>query len=326
MQNHFRYVIIIMEVILLQKRNNDESLIGKKYGRLTIVGFEKKPAKMRGWNWIVECDCGVKKAVSPSDVKSGKVKSCGCLLRETTSKRMKKFEHSIYDNKRLYGIYNGIKKRCYNQAEQRYKDYGGRGIQMCEEWLDFKKGFDNFVKWSLENGYSEELTIDRINVNGDYCPNNCRWITRSEQNGNTRNTRWVEYKGEHIQLFKLCEQLGVSYDTVHDRIYDKGWSVEKALETPSMQLNSLMKKCKEKGLNYGTVRDRIIRFGWSEEEALNTPSIGRGANVNTYGRKKIETGICAVCGQKFERKSVRQKYCGASCRIESKRKLHKDNI
>lgn len=263
-------------------KNNDTIWIGKRYGRLEVIGFQHKKEQGRGWDWIVRCDCGKEKVVSPNDVKSGKTRSCGCLHDQACKDRATKFRHNVYKNKRLYGIYNGIKKRCYNKNEPRYSDYGARGISMCDEWLSPHDGFDKFVDWALENGYADGLSIDRIDVDGDYSPTNCRWLTLQQQNRNKRETKWVDYRGEHIQLKVLCDRLKIKYDTVHDRIYKRGWSVERAIEEPSQQENSLRSKCIERGLNYGTIRDRITKLGWSEERALNTPSKGRGANKKTY--------------------------------------------
>lgn len=259
--------------------NNSSEWVGKKFGRLTVVSFQHTVPPDRGWLWLCRCDCGNSKLLRPGDVKQGKIKSCGCYHSETSTIRATKFKHLVKDNKRLYSIYNGIKKRCYNKNEPRYKDYGARGIRMCDEWL---MSFDEFVEWSLSNGYSGEMSIERINVDGNYCPENCKWITLKDQAFNKRDTVWVRYKGERIQLIKLCARENVSYDNVHNRIYSLGWSVEKAIETPSQQEGSLRSKCRERGINYETVRSRILKFGWSEEKALNTPSRGRGANRKTY--------------------------------------------
>lgn len=301
----------------MQDKNNDEKWLGKRFERLEIIGFERKKEPLRGWNWIVRCDCGAKKSVCPADVKSGKTRSCGCLHDECIAKRARKFKHGVYDHRRLYGIYNGIKRRCYNKREPRYKDYGQRGIRMCEEWRNVVNGFDNFVEWSLSHGYSEELTIERKDVNGDYGPENCEWVTRRDQAKNKRDTIWVDYKGEHIRLLELCQKEGVTYDTVHDRIFKRGWTVEKAIKSPSERENSLMSKCRERGVNYATVRDRIVKLGWTEEQALSTPTMGRGANLTTYGRK-LEKKICAVCGAEFSPNISKQKYCGPKCHAESK--------
>ena len=190
-----------------------------------------------------------------------------------------RYKHTQKDNLSLWYRWHGIKKRCLCETDARYHQYGGRGIKVCDEWL---KSFDNFAEWALSHGYEEHLTLERIDVNGDYCPENCKWITRQEQAFNKRDTIWVDYMGEHVQLMKLCERLGVSYDTVHNRIRDCGWSVEEAVSTPSQQTDSLRSKCREKGINYETVRSRINQFGWSEERALNTPTLGRGAHRKSY--------------------------------------------
>lgn len=262
--------------------NNDKKWLGTKFKRLTIIGFEKCTPPNRGWKWVVKCDCGNIKSVTPYDVKSGKITSCGCFAIESRRERARKFKHSVADNKRLYSIYNGIKKRCYNKDEPRYKDYGKRGIIMCDEWLNPTNGFDNFVEWSLSNGYNETLTIERKDVNGDYSPTNCEWITLTAQALNKRDTIWVKYKGRRIQLHELCKEKDILYDTVHNRIFALGWDIERAIDTKSQQTDSLRSKCIEKGINYSTVRDRINKFGWSEEDALNIPSMGRGANRKTH--------------------------------------------
>ena len=153
---------------------------------------------------------------------------------------------------------------------------------MSDIWLNRVDGFDNFVEWSLSNNYHENMTIDRIDVNGNYEPTNCRWVSLPEQAANKRDTRWVVYKGERVALKVLCDRLGVCYDTVHNRLFSLNWSIERAIETPSQQSDSLMSKCREMGVSYSTVRDRMYKLGWSEERALNTPSVGRGANGKTY--------------------------------------------
>ena len=256
--------------------NNSIEWIDKRFGRLAVTDFVHAEAPTRGWLWVCKCDCGNIKVLRPSEVKSGKIRSCGCLHDEVCSKKATKFVNRVVDHKRLYSIYNGIKKRCYRPEEPRYKDYGARGIRMADEWLDSTSGFDRFVEWSMVNGYTDEMTIDRIDVDGNYEPANCRWLPLPEQALNKRDTLWVEYKGERVQLLTLCNRFGVSYDTVHNRIYSLGWSVEAAVDTPSQQHDSLMSKCRERGINYGTVLSRIRKFGWSEEDALNTPSLGRG--------------------------------------------------
>ncbi len=190
-----------------------------------------------------------------------------------------RYRHRIDEYRSLWSRWNGIKRRCTNENDERYHQYGGRGIKVCDAWLE---SFDNFADWALAHGYADTLTLERIDVNGDYCPENCKWISLQEQSLNKRGTKWVDYQGEHIQLIVLCDRMGLSYDTVHDRIYKRGWSVEDALTKPSQRTNSLMSKCRERGIKYSIVLDRIHKLGWSEERALNTPSVGRGANSKTY--------------------------------------------
>lgn len=288
-----------------------------------MTGIETGTSAKYSCRWVTRCDCGEVKSVLPGDAKSGKTKSCGCLHNEAARERATKFKNSVRENKRLYGIYNGIKKRCYNKNEPRYKDYGMRGIKMCKEWLDDASGFDSFVEWSVLNGYNDSLTIDRIDVDGDYSPENCRWATMHEQQLNKRETRWVEYNGEKIQLYVLCNNLGISYDTTHDRLYKRGWTLERAISEPSERENSLLSKCKAAGLNYGTVRDRIFKLGWTEEQALSTGTVGRGANATTYSAKEVKK-VCPVCGSEFSTIYKKRKYCSDKCSAASKRKRYKN--
>lgn len=187
--------------------------------------------------------------------------------------------YSKKDNVKLWNSYHSMKKRCLNINCKRYKDYGGRGITICDEWL---VGFDNFAKWAYEHGYEEGLTIERINVDGNYEPLNCKWITKKEQALNTRKTIWITYKGETKQLKKWCEELGLLYDTMNDRIVKRGWPPEKAFNQASQRENSFSQKCKEVGLNSTTVYCRIHDLGWDEEKAFDTKSKGRGANQFSY--------------------------------------------
>lgn len=145
---------------------------------------------------------------------------------------------------RLTAIHSGIKRRCYSPTCKEYKNYGARGITVCKEWLDSErinvswhnnptKGFLNFKKWALENGYAENLSIDRIDCNKGYCPENCRWVTSKEQNNNRRNNINITYKGETKTLQLWCDSLGLNYDRVFQRLTRLHWSVERAFETSS---------------------------------------------------------------------------------------------
>lgn len=133
---------------------------------------------------------------------------------------------------RLYRIWNNMRSRCENNKCPAYKNYGDRGIVVCEEWKTYK----NFESWALHNGYSDDLTLDRIDINGNYCKNNCRWVTMKSQCRNRRTNRYLTYNGEtHLEV-EWAEILGIDKDRISDRLY-RGWSVDKALSTPVKKYN-----------------------------------------------------------------------------------------
>ncbi len=127
----------------------------------------------------------------------------------------------------LYDCWRNIKRRCYNNNTEDYKNYGGRGIEVCEEW---KKDYIPFLEWALENGFEEGLTIDRIDNSGNYEPNNCRWITQKEQLRNRRNTRFIEYNGVTKTISEWADDLGIHRATFNKRV--KRWGIKKAIEEP----------------------------------------------------------------------------------------------
>lgn len=178
---------------------------------------------------------------------------------------------------RLYRIYNHMKSRCYNPNSTQYKWYGERGITICDEWL---RSYDLFEKWAFTHGYRDDLTIDRIDVNKGYSPDNCRWVSKKEQSNNKRNNIVIMYKDKAKTLKQWCEELGRSYKTVWHRIHDLHWSVERALETKEKASYNLIeykgqKKlltiwCKELGLKLSKVYARLYKSGWSVERAFET--------------------------------------------------------
>ena len=127
-----------------------------------------------------------------------------------------------------------MKQRCYNQNHEGYKYYGARGVAVCGEW---KSNYESFKNWSLSNGYGDGLTIDRINADGDYCPENCRWASAKEQANNRRNNRVVEYDGKQFTIAQLSEMTGLSYRVLDYRL-SQGWEVKKAIEQPSKRRKS----------------------------------------------------------------------------------------
>lgn len=128
-------------------------------------------------------------------------------------------------NSRLYRIWTNIKTRCYNAKDPHYSRWGGRGIVMCDEWKD---DFKSFYDWAMSNGYSDDLTIDRIDNDGNYEPSNCRWVTAKEQSKNKRNVRFITYNGKTQTIPEWTKELGLGKETIRERL-KRGWSDEEAL-------------------------------------------------------------------------------------------------
>lgn len=187
-------------------------------------------------------------------------------------KRISKYRHKISENRRLYSTLNSMKARCNRPTHARYRYYGARGIKVCEEWANLETGFDAFADWALSHGYTNEMTIERVDVNGDYCPENCKWISMPEQARNKTSTFWVEYKGEKISLSELCERFNLNYQTVHDRLTERGMTVEEAVEKPIREnVTEFARRCHEHNIPIKIVKDRIRKLGWDEERALTVP-------------------------------------------------------
>ena len=165
--------------------------IGKKFGRLTILGLHHKNKNNRYYNCV--CDCGKNTIVSQAHLSSGHTKSCGCLALENIKKSS--FKHGLIDT-RLYSIFTNMKTRCYNKNNYKYNRYGGRGIIICEDWLN---NFELFYNWAMLNGYKDNLTIDRIDCDGNYCPENCRWVSVSKNSKNKKNFIISEKQAEEIR-------------------------------------------------------------------------------------------------------------------------------
>ena len=204
----------------------------QKFGRLTAIEKSTNICGKTAWKCL--CDCGNIAYVSTSNLTCNRIKSCGCIKQELLMRR------NITHNQRhtrLYEVWKGIKQRCYNPKHRAYHNWGGRGIKMCEDW---KNNFQSFYDWSYANGYSPEnqkdeknkLTIDRIDVNGNYEPSNCRWVKRSKQARNKRANKIISYRSEEHCLVEWCEYLNLNYPTIYSRL-NKGWSVERAFETPT---------------------------------------------------------------------------------------------
>lgn len=180
----------------MNNRHNFESLIGKKYNMLTVIGETNQRNSSGGKYWCCKCDCGKYAIVSGQHLKSGHTKSCGCQLSHN-------FKHGKRQE-RLYGIWVGMKGRCNNPNNKAYCWYGGRGIKVCDEWSN---NYLIFREWALNNGYSDSYSIDRIDVNGNYEPNNCRWTTEIEQKNNMSSNHYVVYNGKQYTIANLYREI-----------------------------------------------------------------------------------------------------------------------
>lgn len=199
--------------------------IGFTSGHLTVVGAGEPIFKDGHYHTssVVKCECGNQLTVMDSLLRKGvrRFCSCSCALRN------RKHGES---RSRLYRIWLNMCHRCRSNRPE-YTEYFGRGIRVCEEWQDYKK----FREWALANGYAENLSIDRINVNGNYSPSNCRWTDCKTQSANRRCSRNITYKGETKNIAEWARITGINRGIIHHRIFELGWSVEESLETKPMK-------------------------------------------------------------------------------------------
>lgn len=202
-------------------------ITGEKFGKLTALHLHhiKKTSHGTRHYWLFQCECGNQCVCNKNYVTSGHTTSCGCYI-QTKIKNGLRTSHG-FTHTRMYKIFHMMKSRCYHDTNRAFCNYGGRGITICKEWLD---DFNNFYKWAINNGYTDNLTIDRIDVNGNYEPSNCRWVDKKTQSRNTRRNRFYKYKGEVHCLSEWCEILNLDKALVRTRIRD-GWSFKKAIKT-----------------------------------------------------------------------------------------------
>lgn len=202
-------------------------LTGRRFGRLVVRARAPDHITASGYHhvmWLCDCDCGNEKIIRGKSLIAGYTKSCGCLQREGISSRAGK-HHGF--GTRLYAIWNSMRQRCNNPNHHAYANYGGRGITICSEWNDFSV----FRGWALNSGYDPdavrgECTLDRINVEEGYSPENCRWVNMCEQSRNKRDTIYIELHGEAHSLSEWSDILGIKYQTLWKR-YKRGNSIIK---------------------------------------------------------------------------------------------------
>lgn len=201
-------------------------LTNQRFGRLTVE-YEANINK-KGVYWVCTCDCGNETIVKSSYLISGDTKSCGCLKNDTIQNLTK--THGKSKTTRLYNVWKGMRQRCNNINSSAYHNYGGRGIRICPAWNDFQE----FYEWAIHNGYDDNeqakyCSIERVDVNGDYCPENCKWVTRKQQANNTRRNHHLTFNGQTRTISEWEDVTGIPQKVIWNRIEKCNWTVDKAL-------------------------------------------------------------------------------------------------
>lgn len=251
-------------------------MVGQQCGRWTPLKYVG--SRLGRATFLCRCECGVQREVHGSKLRSGASRSCGCLGREVTSNRLK--THGLSKHP-LFPTWLGMMSRCYNPQSPAYRDYGNRGIYVCNAWHDVT----TFIAEN-ENKTAPGLSMDRINNDGPYHPENIRWTTRIEQARNRRSNVLLTFHGKTQTAFEWAAEMGINPKTLVARISD-GWSAEDALTIPVSRNNKLGSMvefrgrrdtianfAREIGLDPMVVGARIRRNGWSVEKSLTTPNRG----------------------------------------------------
>ena len=246
-----------------------KDLTGKRFGRWVVIHRAENRGKSVMWECL--CDCGKRKIVQGTSLKSGASTSCGCARAENHRRT-----HGL-TNHPLYRVWQRMKGCTTSPTHQDFKHYGARGVTIHKEW---EHSFAAFYSWAIENGWKKGLEIDRIDVDGDYCPENCRFTDRSHQMMNTRRTHLLTYNGKTQSLTEWAIEMGIPVSTLYARINQYGWSVEKALNTPikpkknvvMLEIDGIVKArqawCDEYGISPQLYEYRVKHSGLSPIEAL----------------------------------------------------------
>ena len=214
--------------------SNKIDLIGKKFGRWTVLRFSRT---QKGKTiWVCRCECGVEKEVYGGNLLRGVSQSCGCFRVEVVSKIKRTHGASGYNVKGrgpLYVTWSNIRRRCLDREDVRFKDYGGRGIAVCARWRDGDGGLTGYECFVADMGPkpTKKHSVERKDVNGNYDPGNCVWATQAEQTRNKRSNHWVDFRGEKMVITDAIRLSGIPEWTVYERL-EAGWSEERALTQP----------------------------------------------------------------------------------------------
>jgi len=235
------------------------SMVGNQYGKLKVVKEAGK--NKRGYLFECLCECGNTAIYPGKDLRSGNNKSCGCIHKKHGQ------SHSV-----IYSAWANMKRRCNDPSNKSYANYGGRGISYDPYWEEFNNFYED-----MKETFEEHLSLDRIDVNGNYSKSNCRWTDKETQSNNTTTNRFITYKGETLTVAKMARKYGITEELFKTR-FNSGWSVESAIETP-LRFERITYKgvekevreyAKEYGMTYHQLKKRLMR-GWDIERALNQP-------------------------------------------------------
>lgn len=215
----------------MPKKGCYEDITGRRFGMLVALEYAGQKHRRRTY-WKCQCDCGNIAIVQTVHLKSGHTSSCGCKM-DIIHKNIAKVNYvNGLSQDRIGRIYHNMINRCRNSKMPMYKYYGALGITFCDEWEPLKNGFKNFCDWAFQNGYSEKLTLDRIDPNGNYEPSNCRWVDLYVQANNKRKTKRYSYKGEELTISEISRKYNIGYFSLYSRVERLGWDIKKAVETP----------------------------------------------------------------------------------------------
>ena len=250
-------------------------LTGQRFGRWIVLSEAPRKSGHRAWH--CQCDCGTTRDVVQHVLRSGESQSCGCYNREMTSQSHYKHGHAVPPNcTHTYRIWQGMLGRCSNPNYPKWRNYGGKGITVCDRW----RTFENFLA-DMGECPSDNHSIDRICSNGNYEPANTRWSDRYQQANNKTNNVVLEFQGRRLTMAEWAKELDISYNAIQFRL-QRGWNIEDTLTvsvrkvpdekilTCNGESHNVKEWCKKFGMPYSTLQNRLKR-GWSIEESLSIP-------------------------------------------------------
>lgn len=301
-------------------------IIGERYGRLVVTGYAPsiRMTLSSGKTAYISrvscrCDCGKTVVVRTGHLVRGATRSCGCLKTDLGHERITHGECRDHRVSRLYRAWTNMRRRCNKASSLDYKRYGGRGIRVCPQW---DSSFGNFRDWAMENGYADNLEIDRIDNDGDYCPENCRWVDRKTQMNNTSTNRYITALGQEHTLSEWCRITGLSHECIRQRLDVKGWNPDEAMLIPLLEggggrnysekerncimdavrngieihsrplelygmVRGLDEWCRLFGIPRRVFKDRRLK-GWSPEEAILLPYVkGRRRRYSQSEKERV---------------------------------------